>query len=75
LLTYIVIGAAVLAALIALRDVRITLTNRRVARDLVPGVRKLRKLASESRQLTGRCAPTSRSPTSSSPSSMRRSRS
>jgi len=47
LLTYIVIGAAVLAALIALRDVRITLTNRRVARDLVPGVRELRKLASE----------------------------
>jgi hypothetical protein len=46
-LTYVLIGAAVLAVLIAARDIRITLTNRRVASMLVPHVRAMRKVAHE----------------------------
>jgi len=46
-LTYILIGAVVLAVLIAVRDIRITLTNRSVARTLVPHVRAMRKLNQE----------------------------
>jgi len=67
-----VIGAAVLAALIALRDVRITLTNRRWPGTSC-GRTKLRKLASE--VVSYRPLRSDESiPTSSSPSSMRRSR-